>query len=60
MEWISLFPNAKLLNLLTSHSNHSPILLQCTPVTRQEYRYAFKFENSWLKEEDIDEVVNEG
>jgi hypothetical protein len=29
-------------------------------VIRQEYRYAFKFENSWLKEEDIDEVVVEG
>jgi recombinational DNA repair ATPase RecF len=29
-------------------------------VIRQEYRYAFKFENNWLKEEDIDEVVVEG
>jgi hypothetical protein len=60
LEWPYLFPNAKLINLLASHSDHSPILLQCTPVIRQEYRYAFKFENSWLKEEDIDEVVVEG
>ncbi|GAU14634.1 hypothetical protein TSUD_96980 [Trifolium subterraneum] len=59
-EWLASFPNARLINLLSSHSDHSPILLQCSPTIRQNYKYEFKFENSWLKEEDIGEVVNEG
>ncbi|MCH82830.1 endonuclease/exonuclease/phosphatase family protein [Trifolium medium] len=59
-EWLSKFPNAKLINLLTSHSDHVPLLLQCNPTVRQQYKYEFRFENSWLKEEDIGEVVNEG
>ncbi|GAU30590.1 hypothetical protein TSUD_392810 [Trifolium subterraneum] len=59
-EWLDIFPNAKLINLLSSHSDHSPILLQCSPTIKQQYKYEFKFENSWLKEEDIGEVVNEG
>jgi hypothetical protein len=58
--WLSKFSNAKLINLLSSHSDHSPILLQCNPTIRQHYRKEFKFENSWLKEEEIGEVVNEG
>jgi chemotaxis protein histidine kinase CheA len=58
--WLSNFPNAKLINLLSSHSDHSPILLQCNPTIRQHYRREFKFENSWLKEEEIGEVVTEG
>ncbi|GAU39014.1 hypothetical protein TSUD_378900 [Trifolium subterraneum] len=59
-EWLYKFPDAKLINLVSSHSDHSPILLQCTPMIRQHYKYEFKFENSWLKEEDIGEVVDEG
>jgi hypothetical protein len=35
-------------------------LLQCNPVLRHHYKYEFRFENSWLKEEDIGEVVYEG
>jgi hypothetical protein len=59
-EWLSKFPNVKLINLLSSHSDHSPILLHCTPVIKQHYKYEFKFENSWLREDDIGEVVHEG
>jgi hypothetical protein len=59
-DWVSKFPNVKLRNILSSHSDHSPILLQCAPVIKQNYKYEFKFENSWLKEEDIEEVVHEG
>ncbi|GAU34086.1 hypothetical protein TSUD_255820 [Trifolium subterraneum] len=59
-EWLSIFPNAKLINLLSSHSDHSPILLQCSPAIKQQYKYEFRFENNWLKEDDIEEVVNEG
>jgi hypothetical protein len=35
-------------------------LLQNSPVTSNGRIYSFRFENSWLKEEDIDEVVEEG
>jgi hypothetical protein len=59
-DWLSKFPNAKLRNILFSHSDHSPILLQCSPVLKQRHNYDFKFENNWLMEEDIGEVVNEG
>jgi hypothetical protein len=59
-DWLTKFPNAKLRNILSSHSDHSPILLHCSPVVQQQYKHDFRFENSWLLEEDIGEVVHEG
>jgi hypothetical protein len=59
-DWLTKFPHAKLQNILSSHSDHSPILLQCSPIVRQHYNHEFKFENSWLLEEDIEVVVQEG
>lgn len=44
--------------MLTSHSDHSPILLQCELVQSCYYNYSYKFENRWLEEEEIDEVVS--
>jgi hypothetical protein len=58
-QWLMLYPGVKLTNLLSSHSDHSPILLQNLPTIRSGRIYSFRFENSWLKEEDIDEVVEE-
>ncbi|GAU39458.1 hypothetical protein TSUD_158890 [Trifolium subterraneum] len=58
--WLSLFPDAKLLNLLASHSDHSPILLQNSPMIRNGRTYSFRFENIWLKEDDVEEVVEDG
>ncbi|GAU35387.1 hypothetical protein TSUD_160380 [Trifolium subterraneum] len=58
--WLILFPDVKLMNLLASHSDHSPILLQNTPMIRNGRTHSFRFENSWLKEEDIEEVVEDG
>jgi hypothetical protein len=58
--WLLRYFNVKLTNLLASHSDHSPILLQNSPITRSEGVYSFRFKNSWLKEEDIGEVVDEG
>ncbi|PNY16121.1 hypothetical protein L195_g012831, partial [Trifolium pratense] len=60
LQWLMIFPNVKLMNLLTSHSDHSPILLQTSPTMSSGKNYSFRFENSWLKEEDIGEVVTEG
>ncbi|MCI12502.1 endonuclease/exonuclease/phosphatase family protein, partial [Trifolium medium] len=59
-KWLLIFPSVKLVNLLTSHSDHSPILLQNSPTVRNGRTYSFRFENSWLKEDDIGEVVEEG
>ena len=56
-EWLQGFPEVKLTNLLTSHSDHTPILLDIIPTVRSRYNYSFKFENSWLLEDDIEEVV---
>jgi hypothetical protein len=55
-----MFPDVKLQNLIASHSDHSPILLHNSPVDRNQINYSFKFENMWLKEEDVEEVVMEG
>jgi len=59
-EWLQRFPEVKLTNLLTSHSDHTPILLDIIPSVRQRYNYSFKFENCWLLEDDIEEVVVDG
>ncbi|GAU38215.1 hypothetical protein TSUD_226360 [Trifolium subterraneum] len=58
--WLQLFPQVRLTNLLASHSDHSPILLQCKPIIRTLINHSFRFENSWLKEPDLEDVVVEG
>lgn len=58
--WLQLYLGVKVSNLVTSHSDHSPLLLDCAPTVRERRNYSFKFENSWLKEPDIEEVVVEG
>jgi exonuclease III len=59
-DWLLNFPNAQLTNLLASHSDHSPILLQTSPTVRNGKTYSFRFENIWLQEDEINEVVEEG
>ncbi|XP_058758128.1 uncharacterized protein LOC131631355 [Vicia villosa] len=58
--WLSVFPNAKLVNLVASHSDHSPILLNNDPIQVSHIRRGFKFENCWLLEDEIEEVVHKG
>jgi hypothetical protein len=58
--WLMMYPEVKLQNLLASHFDHSPILLQNSPVVRIQSNYMFRFENLWLKEEDVEEVVEDG
>jgi hypothetical protein len=58
--WLALYPDVKLQNLLASHSDHSPILLQNSPMVRTRATFNFRFENMWLKEEEVDDVVEEG
>jgi endonuclease/exonuclease/phosphatase family metal-dependent hydrolase len=39
--WLMLYPEVRLQNLLTSHSDHSPILLQTSPMIRNETTVLF-------------------
>jgi hypothetical protein len=55
--WLTSYPGVKLVNLISSHSDHSPILLQNSPIILNSRNYSFRFENNWLKEDDINEVV---
>ncbi|XP_058726978.1 uncharacterized protein LOC131598384 [Vicia villosa] len=57
--WLQIFPQAKLSNLIASYSDHSPILLSCDPVRNRRSRRRFKFENWWLGEEGLQNVVSE-
>lgn len=59
-EWLSLFPEARLDNLLAPISDHIPIVLNCDEVLRPPIRERFKFENYWLLEPGVDEVVRKG
>ncbi|CAJ2637965.1 unnamed protein product [Trifolium pratense] len=58
--WLHLFPDVRLFNLLASHSDHSPILLQCSPTITVRFNGSFRFENKWLKEPDLEETVIDG
>ncbi|MCH79466.1 endonuclease/exonuclease/phosphatase family protein, partial [Trifolium medium] len=58
--WLMKFPNVTLRNLLASHYDHSPILFQNTSMINNGKFYSFRFENSWLKEEDVGDAVEDG
>ncbi|XP_058751958.1 uncharacterized protein LOC131625076 [Vicia villosa] len=59
-DWLQLFPSTNLFNLIASHSDHNPIFLCSNPVQHRQKRRSFKFENWWLVEEGVSEVVDEG
>lgn len=49
--------NVFLTNLIASHTDHSPILLNTEPQNIRISAWAFRFENNWLHEWDLPEVV---
>jgi hypothetical protein len=57
--WLALHPETKLVNIIASHSDHNPILLHTAHAVRSWNNYTFRFENGWLKEEDIGEIVED-
>ncbi|XP_058741138.1 uncharacterized protein LOC131613489 [Vicia villosa] len=59
-DWLKLFPSANLFNLTASHSDHSPIFLCYNPVQYRQKRRSFRFENWWLEEEGVSEVIDGG
>lgn len=58
--WMNLFPEAQLKNLLAPTSDHSPIMMQCEESHILVPNRWFRFENKWLMEPDIEEVVQRG
>ncbi|KAJ8649330.1 hypothetical protein MRB53_002353 [Persea americana] len=56
--WLSLFPHAKLVNLLAPVSDHTPLLLETDLFIPTQYQRRFRFENIWLQEAELNEVVS--
>lgn len=55
-----MFPEVKLISLVASRSDNSPILLNRFKMEVNRVHRRFRFENLWLLEPDIDDVVKEG
>lgn len=58
--WWSMFRDVSLHNLVARITDQSPLLVQCTTIPNEVYRNHFKFENSWLQELDLSDVVHHG
>ncbi|MCH90734.1 endonuclease/exonuclease/phosphatase family protein [Trifolium medium] len=58
--WFDIFPNCQLHNVIADRSDHYPILLKLHESHRRRFMKDFKFENSWLHEEELEGVVQEG
>ena len=58
IEWVNLFPRAKLHHLTNSASDHSPLLLRLDRrVSKKKMKKLFRFESMWLKEPQCEEIV---
>ncbi|KAL8465080.1 hypothetical protein ACS0TY_034540 [Phlomoides rotata] len=55
--WHAMFPRSRLFSLVAPTSDHCPILLDLDPVVVRRIFNASKFENKWLEERDLPEVV---
>lgn len=56
--WLNLFPNARLKNLIAPISDHSPIILCLEEAVQYNCRRRFRFENGWLREPSLVDIVN--
>lgn len=60
LEWINLFPLAKLYHISSSVSNHVPLVLRMVPKPRGwRQKKPFWFELMWLKDQRCEQVVND-
>ncbi|KAL5164523.1 hypothetical protein HKD37_18G049830 [Glycine soja] len=55
--WLINFPEARLLNLFASILDHTPIILHTEEEVWIRFRRSFMFENSWLNEKELEDVV---
>lgn len=58
--WLNMFQNSELTNITTPILDHTAILLRTEVVVEQVRRHQFWFENKWLSEPDLSEVVRKG
>lgn len=58
-DWFDLFPYNVLINGVASRSDHTPLWLQLWERRRRGTPRPFRFENSWLEEEGLADVVGE-
>jgi hypothetical protein len=56
--WLDEFHQFKFTNAIADRSDHSPILLTLINKTIEYKARIFKFENAWLEEKDINDVVS--
>lgn len=59
-EWLTLFPNVQLLNLVSPKSDHSPLLLTRVPSVEGTRDRRFKFESVCLSIPELPHVDREG
>jgi hypothetical protein len=55
--WLDEFPQYKFINAIADRSDHSPILLRLVYAVKDYKPRIFKFENAWLDERDLNDVV---
>lgn len=58
-EWMDLFPNAILHNIMAPISGHSPILLCLSNSIGTSRRRHFKFTNGWLLESSLRDTIQD-
>ena len=56
--WQVLFPEAQVLHLQVSYSDHDPILLTTQPRQNQKRRH-HRFEERWVAHQDCEKVIRE-
>lgn len=57
IDWIELFPDCKITNGLASKSYHTPIIIQLHGDNMRKFKRRFKFENLWLIEPELENIV---
>lgn len=58
VEWVNLFPRARLHHLTNAASDHSPLLLRLDiRLSKKRMKKLFRFESMWLKEPQCEEIV---
>ncbi|KAL6182497.1 hypothetical protein ACLB2K_043916 [Fragaria x ananassa] len=58
--WLQLFPTSKVTHLPPNESDHLPILIQiqrCGRRKKRKKRRKFRFEEFWLREKDVKEII---
>jgi hypothetical protein len=55
--WIDEFPCFKFMNTIADRSDHTPILLRLINAEKEIKARVFKFENAWLEEQGLSDVV---